>query len=173
MCCRRFAPKSGRHCTTTPGWSRATAWSSISRSVWGPPGGWPTRSAATLPSTSLLYCTAAFQNPAYCIEYETRNYTGDLHVRFHSSNPSSEVRISFLDQYSKLSSIALTVLQAITTYLWPALLEGVSGPCVQKGVVITWNSVLKRSTEHVQYNTVQYCAAQYALSSNILCQLHH
>ena len=26
----------------------------------------------------------------------------------------------------------------ISTYLWPALREGVQGPCVQKGVVITW-----------------------------------
>ena len=56
------------------------------------------------------------QLPAYCIEYETRNYQPDLHVRFHSSNTSSDT---------------------INTYLWPALREGPTGPCVQKGVVIT------------------------------------
>jgi len=56
------------------------------------------------------------QMPAYCIEYETRNYRADLHVRFHSSNTASD---------------------NINTYLWPSLLEGCDGPCVQKGVVIT------------------------------------
>lgn len=56
------------------------------------------------------------QIPAYCIEYETRNYRADLHVRFHSSN---------------------TACDNINTYLWPSLLEGTAGPCVQKGVVIT------------------------------------
>jgi len=56
------------------------------------------------------------QIPAYCIEYETRNYRADLHVRFHSSN---------------------TACDNINTYLWPSLLEGTDGPCVQKGVVIT------------------------------------
>merc|ERR1719427_1773421 len=56
------------------------------------------------------------QMPAYCIEYETRNYRADLHVRFHSSNTTSD---------------------NINTYLWPSLLEGTAGPCVQKGVVIT------------------------------------
>jgi len=56
------------------------------------------------------------QTPAYVIEYETRKYQTDLHVRFHSSNTSSDT---------------------INTYLWPALLEGANGPCVQKGVVIT------------------------------------
>jgi len=56
------------------------------------------------------------QMPAYCIEYETRNYRPDLHVRFHSSNTSCD---------------------NINTYLWPSLLEGSDGPCVQKGVVIT------------------------------------
>ena len=57
-----------------------------------------------------------FQIPAYDIEYETRNYQADLHVRFHTSEMSSGT---------------------IETYLWPALLEGEQGPCVQKGVVIT------------------------------------
>jgi len=56
------------------------------------------------------------QTPAYCIEYETRNYQADLHVRFHSSDTASNT---------------------INTYLWPALREGTTGPCVQKGVVIT------------------------------------
>ena len=27
--------------------------------------------------------------------------------------------------------------EIIQTYLWPALLEGKDGPCVQKGVVVT------------------------------------
>ena len=57
-----------------------------------------------------------FQSPAYCIEYETRQFQTDLHVRFHSSD---------------------TKCDTISTYLWPALLEGSQGPCVQKGVVIT------------------------------------
>lgn len=56
------------------------------------------------------------QSPAYCIEYETRSYQADLHVRLHSSDTQSD---------------------SITTYLWPSLIEGASGPCVQKGVVIT------------------------------------
>ena len=69
-------------------------------------------------SVCMMYtkCFALFQTPAYCIEYETRHYQADLHVRFHSSNTGSAT---------------------INTYLWPALLEGASGPCVQKGVVIT------------------------------------
>ena len=58
----------------------------------------------------------SLQLPAYCIEYETRNYQADLHVRFHSSDTASTT---------------------INTYLWPALREGQAGPCVQKGVVIT------------------------------------
>merc|ERR1712029_626133 len=52
------------------------------------------------------------QSPAYCIEYETRQYQADLHVRFHSSKTTSDT---------------------INTYLWPALLEGTNGPCVRKG----------------------------------------
>lgn len=56
------------------------------------------------------------QTPAYTIEYETRSYRPDLHVRFHSSDTGSS---------------------NIETYLWPSLIEGTDGPCVQKGVVIT------------------------------------
>ncbi|XP_018015044.1 uncharacterized protein LOC108671954 [Hyalella azteca] len=56
------------------------------------------------------------QSPPYCIEYESRAYNDNLHVRFHTSDPDTTT---------------------IHTYLWPALTEGVSGPCVQKGVVIT------------------------------------
>ena len=57
-----------------------------------------------------------FQVPVYVIEYEARQFRPDLHVRYHNSDPESET---------------------IKTYLWPALLEGQNGPCVQKGVVIT------------------------------------
>ena len=56
------------------------------------------------------------QVPVYVIEYEARQFRPDLHVRYHNSDPESET---------------------IKTYLWPALLEGQNGPCVQKGVVIT------------------------------------
>ncbi|KAG1662478.1 hypothetical protein GQR58_020938 [Nymphon striatum] len=56
------------------------------------------------------------QMPAFVIEYETRTFRRDMHVRFHSSNQDSE---------------------QIRTYLWPALLEGENGPCVHKGVVYT------------------------------------
>lgn len=57
------------------------------------------------------------QSPPFILEYEQRTLRRDVHVRFHSSNPESE---------------------QIRTYLWPALLEGVGGPCVHKAVVITW-----------------------------------
>ena len=57
-----------------------------------------------------------FQVPVYVIEYEARQFRPDLHVRYHNSDAESET---------------------IKTYLWPALLEGQNGPCVQKGVVIT------------------------------------
>lgn len=56
------------------------------------------------------------QVPNYVVEYENRKFQPDLHVRFHSSKTDSDL---------------------IQTYLWPALLEGENGPCVQKGVVIT------------------------------------
>ena len=56
------------------------------------------------------------QVPPYVIDYETRTYRKDYHVRFHVADPECDT---------------------IKTYLWPALLEGPGGPCVQKGVVIT------------------------------------
>uniref|UniRef100_T1JFY1 Mitochondria-eating protein n=1 Tax=Strigamia maritima TaxID=126957 RepID=T1JFY1_STRMM len=56
------------------------------------------------------------QIPSFVVEYETRLFRKDLHVRFHASNHESN---------------------HIDTYLWPALLEGDNGPCVHKGVVVT------------------------------------
>ncbi|XP_076368858.1 uncharacterized protein LOC143256068 [Tachypleus tridentatus] len=56
------------------------------------------------------------QSPPFVIDYESRVFRRDMHVRFHSSNQESN---------------------QVKTYLWPSLLEGVSGPCVHKGVVIT------------------------------------
>ncbi|EEB10211.1 hypothetical protein Phum_PHUM025060 [Pediculus humanus corporis] len=56
------------------------------------------------------------QCPPYVLEYEERKFRKDMHVRFHTSNQESE---------------------QIQTYMWPALLEGVGGPCVHKAVVIT------------------------------------
>ncbi|KAB7506513.1 hypothetical protein Anas_06815 [Armadillidium nasatum] len=56
------------------------------------------------------------QSPPFVIEYETRTFRDDFHVRFHTSDPSNDV---------------------IKSYLWPALLEGVGGKCVHQGVVIT------------------------------------
>ncbi|CAG2109969.1 unnamed protein product [Medioppia subpectinata] len=59
----------------------------------------------------------SIQNPPFVIEYETRTFRKDMHIKFHSSNQDSDV---------------------IKTYLWPALLEeATNGPCVHKGVVIT------------------------------------
>ncbi|XP_042211919.1 uncharacterized protein LOC121859237 isoform X2 [Homarus americanus] len=56
------------------------------------------------------------QTPPYVIDYDTRTYKKEAHVRFHTADPDSD---------------------SIKTYLWPALLEGPGGPCVQKGVVVT------------------------------------
>jgi hypothetical protein len=56
------------------------------------------------------------QIPQYVIEYEMRTFKPNLHVRFHSSNGSES---------------------SIRTYLWPALKEGKTGPCVYKAVVLT------------------------------------
>jgi hypothetical protein len=50
------------------------------------------------------------------IEYEARVFRKDMHVRFYMSKEDSD---------------------DIKTYLWPALLEGESGPCIHQGVVIT------------------------------------
>ncbi len=61
-------------------------------------------------------CLFFSQIPQYVIEYETRTFEADLHVRFHTSNSRE---------------------QMIRTYLWPALREGKCGPCIHKAVVIT------------------------------------
>lgn len=52
----------------------------------------------------------------FALEFETRAFRRELHVRFHTSDHRSE---------------------RIRTYLWPALLQAPRGPCVHKGVVIT------------------------------------
>ncbi|CAL4085972.1 unnamed protein product, partial [Meganyctiphanes norvegica] len=56
------------------------------------------------------------QSPPFVIDYETRTFRKEKHVRFHMADPEKE---------------------SIKTYLWPALLEGPGGPTVQKGLVIT------------------------------------
>ncbi|XP_054167296.1 uncharacterized protein LOC128964685 [Oppia nitens] len=59
----------------------------------------------------------SIQTPSYVIEYETRSFRKDMHIKFHASNQESDV---------------------IKTYLWPALLEEAPNcSCVHKGVVIT------------------------------------
>ena len=63
----------------------------------------------TIPSVLL-------QTPQYVIEYDSRSFQPDCHVRFHGSNAESN---------------------HVWTYLWPALREGKGGPCVHKAVVIT------------------------------------
>ena len=65
---------------------------------------------------SIIISLYLFQIPEYVIEYESRLFQSDVHVRFHTSNPNES---------------------AIKTYLWPALREGPNGPCVHKAVVIT------------------------------------
>ncbi|XP_065287165.1 uncharacterized protein [Dermacentor albipictus] len=52
----------------------------------------------------------------FALEFETRAFWRELHVRFHTSDHRSE---------------------RIRTYLWPALLQAPRGPCVHKAVVIT------------------------------------
>lgn len=52
----------------------------------------------------------------FVLEFETRAFNRELHVRFHTSDHRSE---------------------RIRTYLWPALLQAPRGPCVHKGVVVT------------------------------------
>jgi len=52
----------------------------------------------------------------FAIHYEQSRFQPELHTRFHSSDPSSDM---------------------VKTVLWPTLIEGISGPCVFKGVVIT------------------------------------
>ncbi|KAK3590557.1 hypothetical protein CHS0354_008488 [Potamilus streckersoni] len=56
------------------------------------------------------------QTPAYLILYDSRIFQADLHERFHTSDPDSNV---------------------ITSFLWPALIEGCNGPCIQKAFVTT------------------------------------
>lgn len=52
----------------------------------------------------------------FALEFETRAFRRELHVRFHTSDHRSE---------------------RIRTYLWPALLQAPRGACVHKGVVVT------------------------------------
>ena len=56
------------------------------------------------------------QNPSYVIKYDTKTFDANLFSRFHTADENSD---------------------AIKSVLWPALLEGENGPCVQKGVVLT------------------------------------
>ena len=56
------------------------------------------------------------QTPAYTLRYDCQTFLNDSHERFHSSDPES----------TQISHI-----------LWPALVEGSSGPVVYKAVVIT------------------------------------
>ncbi|XP_015924662.1 uncharacterized protein [Parasteatoda tepidariorum] len=63
----------------------------------------------------LAWCLCN-QNPPYLIDYETRTFRRDYHMRFHTSNQKSD---------------------AIKSYLWPTLVEGENGPCVHRGVVLT------------------------------------
>ncbi|KAK0070471.1 hypothetical protein Bpfe_000454 [Biomphalaria pfeifferi] len=58
----------------------------------------------------------SIQNPPYLIMYESRKYQPHSHTRFHTSD-------SDLDE--------------IKSFLWPFLIDGHSGECVAKGVVIT------------------------------------
>lgn len=58
----------------------------------------------------------SIQAPPFVIEYETRSFRSDMHVRFHTSSQESG---------------------GIKMYLWPSLLESHNGSCVHKGVVIT------------------------------------
>jgi len=56
------------------------------------------------------------QNPPYSIHYEHTHFAADLHARFHTSDPCSDV---------------------IRAVLWPVLTEGETGQCAYKGVVVT------------------------------------
>jgi O6-methylguanine-DNA--protein-cysteine methyltransferase len=56
------------------------------------------------------------QNPPFNINFEHTYFSPDLHTRFHTSDPASDV---------------------IRSVLWPVLTEGDNGPCVYKGVVVT------------------------------------
>ena len=63
-----------------------------------------------------LFIFLCLQSPPFVLEYDTRHFVPELHVRFHTSDPNDD---------------------AIKTYLWPALHEGHNGPCLHKAVVIT------------------------------------
>ncbi|XP_013389364.1 uncharacterized protein LOC106158066 [Lingula anatina] len=56
------------------------------------------------------------QNPPLRIEYDCREFHSSMHTRFHTSDSDSAM---------------------IQSYLWPALMEGQTGTCLYKGVVIT------------------------------------
>ena len=56
------------------------------------------------------------QSPGYVIKYDAQTFDARLFTRFHASNVEE----------SRVKSV-----------LWPALLEGESGPCVHKGVIMT------------------------------------
>jgi len=62
---------------------------------------------------SLSFVT---QVPSYGIDYESRTFRPDCHVRSHRADEEAAV---------------------VRTYLWPALREGKNGPVVHKAVVIT------------------------------------
>ena len=57
-----------------------------------------------------------WQTPPCVLEFETREFLREMHVRFHSSDQDSNV---------------------VKTYLWPALVRAHDGTCLHKGVVIT------------------------------------
>ena len=122
---RMFAIKFGQRCTTTLAFALAIRSSSTSktRSVW--PGPWSIRWVFNnrKPNRFLLFDRLSFnyffsvQSPPYILDYEARSFNADYHIRFHTSDPNDN---------------------SIKTYLWPALVEGHNGPCLQKAVVITW-----------------------------------
>ena len=57
------------------------------------------------------------QTPPLVIQYDSKLFKEESHTRFHSSDPESNL---------------------VKSVLWPGLLEGENGPCLAKGVVITW-----------------------------------
>ncbi|CAL1526696.1 unnamed protein product [Lymnaea stagnalis] len=67
-------------------------------------------------STVKLAWGLSVQDPPYLIAYESRRFKPQCHVRFHTSDSDSE---------------------DIKSFLWPFLIDGHSGQCVAKGVVIT------------------------------------
>ena len=55
-----------------------------------------------------------FQSPSYAIEYEERQFRGEVHVRHHSSDAA---------------------VTSVRTYIWPALIRG--NTVLSKAVVVT------------------------------------